>query len=481
MNSRLLLGVCYRRCQSCHSNLVNYTYLTKTRHFHSTSRVAVIKPFLLADIGEGITECEITQWFVEPEARVEEWDKLCEVTSDKASVEITSRFSGVIKKLHYASGEMAKVGKPLVDIDIPRDAKAEEVEEKSTPGGEVRTSRGQANTSSSKISNEDVQASLTPVPISPIITSLATLATPAIRHLTKELNVRIEEVSGTGRDGRVLKEDVYHYVKQRDRLVPRSTPNNQVTSHASTTESSVQNETMMPLTNSQQIMFKRMTKSLSIPHFLYADEVDMTSLSELRERLNQVLAKTPHAGVAKLTYLPFIIKAMSMSLQRYPLLNARVDHDETTKKPFLTLRSQHNIGVAMDTPSGLRVPVVRNVSALTVLNIASELGRLHNLAISGKLSCQDLSDGTITVSNIGSIGGTYVSPVIVEKESVILGVGKMRTVPAFSNSGHVIPRKACNFSWSADHRVIDGATMARAAEIVRELVENPDNMILHLH
>jgi 2-oxoisovalerate dehydrogenase E2 component (dihydrolipoyl transacylase) len=134
----------------------------------------------------------------------------------------------------------------------------------------------------------------------------------------------------------------------------------------------------------------------------------------------------------------------------------------------------------MDTPSGLLVPVIKNVSSLNVLSIALELNRLQSLASTGKLSSQDLSGGTITISNIGNIGGTYVSPVIVEKEVAILGIGKMRTVPAFDKAGKLVEKQICNFSWSADHRVIDGATMARAAEVVRGFVEDPDSMVIHL-
>ncbi len=206
---------------------------------------------------------------------------------------------------------------------------------------------------------------------------------------------------------------------------------------------------------------------------------------ELRRRLNKVLAKSGdlEGQVSKLTYLPFVIKAVSMALYKYPILNARVDiSPEPSTKPGLVLRSQHNIGVAMDTPSGLVVPVVKNVGSLNVLSIASELARLQELAMAGRLSPQDMSGGTITVSNIGNIGGTYLSPVIVEREVAILGVGRMRTVPAFAgpDSDVVVRKEVCNFSWSADHRVVDGATMARAAEIVRGIVEEPDVMVMHL-
>jgi len=223
-----------------------------------------------------------------------------------------------------------------------------------------------------------------------------------------------------------------------------------------------------------------MTNSLAIPHFLYADEVDFSNLSELRARLNKGLAKSPVNEISRISYMPFVIKAVSLSIQRYPILNARVDVDPESGRPVLVMRSQHNIGVAIDTPSGLMVPVVKNVANLDIVSIAAELNRLQALAAEGKLSSKDLSGGTITVSNIGNIGGTYVSPVIVDKEIAILGMGKMRTVPAFGENGEVVKKQICNFSWSADHRVIDGATMARAAEVVRGFVEYPDSMVMHL-
>jgi 2-oxoisovalerate dehydrogenase E2 component (dihydrolipoyl transacylase) len=408
---------------------------------------------------------------------VEEWDKLCEVQSDKASVEITSRFAGVIKKLHYEAGEMAKVGKPLVDIDIQGEIKEEDLAALTDSGARDEFPTEKKETTPT-LSRELGSNSSPPVSenSTPSKGKHATLATPAVRHLTKELDVNIEDVNGTGRDGRVLKEDVYQFAKQRD-SVPTSDKQD-LSSPA--IDSGPQKEMITQLSNTQHHMFKTMTKSLIIPHFLYADEIDFSGLSELRARLNQGLSKSPAGEIRKLSYLPFIIKAVSMSLHRYPTLNARVDVDRSSSKPILVLRSQHNIGVAMDTPSGLLVPVIKNVSSLNVLSIALELNRLQSLASTGKLSSQDLSGGTITVSNIGNIGGTYVSPVIVEKEVAILGIGKMRTVPAFDKAGKLVEKQICNFSWSADHRVIDGATMARAAEVVRGFVEDPDSMVIHL-
>ncbi|EPQ66977.1 Bgt-4284 [Blumeria graminis f. sp. tritici] len=441
------------------------TTTTTLRFFHESSRASIIKPFLMADIGEGITECEIIQWFVEPEARIEEWDKLCEVTSDKASVEITSRFAGVVKKLHYEPGQMVKVGRPLMDIDVPDkcgDVESEEMKETLEPVIK-------------KLPHiHESESHTTPKELGPKLESgrnNETLATPAVRNLTKELNVKLEDVLGTGRNGRVLRNDVFNFAKNRNSPTSLSSPT------TSTDDGEIDKN--IQLTSYQSKMYKTMTNSLSIPHFLYADEIDFTSLVQLRESINIGLAKAPIIEIRKLSFLPFIMKAVSMSLYRYPILNAKLEHDTKTNKPFLTLRSQHNIGIAMDTPSGLLVPVVKNVSTLTILEIASELVRLQDLAVSGKLSSQDLTGGTITLSNIGSIGGTYVSPIIVEKELAILGIGKLRLVPAFSDSGELMKKHICNFSWSADHRIIDGATLAKANEVIRGLLENPASMILH--
>lgn len=402
---------------------------------------------------------------------------------------------------------MAKVGKPFVDIDILGDVSQETLDKLTPSGGEAKDKTAPASQQS------------TPEPVSPqkpapgpsnngaVDTAAskpkgthAALATPAVRHLSKELKVDILDVDGTGKDGRVLKEDIYKFVEARDNgTVQPARPGPSATTPApSSSAPGVQTEDRQPLTKTQEQMFKTMTRSLSIPHFLYADEIDFTDLSALRSRLNKVLSSSPSSpapvipsnqGVTKLSYLPFIIKAVSIALQQYPILNARVDVSSSSsagEKPALVYRSQHNIGVAMDTPQGLLVPVIRDVAGHSILTIAAELLRLQGLAAAGRLSPQDMSGGTITVSNIGSIGGTYCSPVIVDGQVAILGVGRMRDVPDVARdegSGSWAVRgmkNVCNFSWSADHRVVDGATMARAAGVVRSLVEEPDVMVMHL-
>lgn len=226
----------------------------RRRAFHRSSRLDVVKPFLLADIGEGITECQLIQWFVQPGARVEHFDKLCEVQSDKASVEITSPFDGVIKKLYYEPDDMAVTGKPLVDIDMDGEetdeVKSGEAEGKSEENVDAGKTQTQTQTQA-KGRNGNGKG------------DFGSLATPAVRHLTKEMNVNISDVTGTGRDGRVTKEDVHRFVSQKTQQPEVEKPSSTA---ASTSASTQQQDQKLPLTPVQTQMFKLMTKSLNNPH-----------------------------------------------------------------------------------------------------------------------------------------------------------------------------------------------------------------------
>lgn len=447
------------------------------RAFHISRRKRLVKPFLLADIGEGITECQLTQWFVRPGARVEQFDKLCEVQSDKASVEITSPFDGVITRLYHEPDDMAITGKPLVDIDIQ--GVVSEANEKG-PGSEtadgqdeVETDEARQATAEQKPRNEeDGSQDMT----EPKVRSkhkesqrgppretrgeMSTLATPAVRHLTKEMNVRIEDIAGTGKDGRVLKEDIHRYFQER-------------TQAPSTRAVPAKEDRTMTLTPVQNQMFKAMTRSLNIPHFLYSCSADMTSLTALRGKLN---ASRP---ADRVTSLAFILKAVSIAFQQHTLLNASLDLSDT-KKPSVMYHATHNFGVAVDTPSGLLVPVIRNVQDLSIGEIAAKVRDLSRRARESKLGPADFNGATFTVSNIGSVGGGVVSPVISEPQVAIVGIGRSKIVPAFDDLGQLVKREEVVLSWSADHRIVDGAECARCAERVRGLLEDPGSMIVEM-
>ncbi|KAK5718328.1 hypothetical protein LTR17_015682 [Elasticomyces elasticus] len=443
------------------------------RAFHSSPRYAVIKSFPLADIGEGITECQLIQWFVQPGARVQQFDKLCEVQSDKASVEITSPYEGVVTKLWYEPDEMAVTGRSLVDMDVDEDEVA--------GGGEgVGVGEGGVGDEVVGAAGVDVEGGREEGEWkrqgrrSNGKQDHSSLATPAVRHLTKELKVSITDVQGTGKDGRVLKEDVHRHVQSQSASI--STP--QPAASQPRPISSNRADKTVPLTPIQTQMFRTMTRSLSIPHFLYTTTTDVTALTALRKSLNNSSLST---GEQKLTQLPFILKAVSLAFQHHPLLNSSLstpqDRDDGGR-PELTYRGAHNFGVAIDTPSGLVVPVIRDVQDLTILEIAAQLKQLSEKARNNRLAPADFAGASFTVSNVGNIGGGVVAPVISSPQVAILGVGRSRIVPAFGADGGLVRREELVFSWSADHRVVDGAECARCAERVRGLLEEVGGMVV---
>lgn len=464
----------------------------KQRCFHASRHLCIVKPFLLADIGEGITECQLIQWFVQPGARVQQFDKLCEVQSDKASVEITSPFDGVIKKLHYDPDDMAITGKPLVDIDIQSEISEADAEKLGDPGEggerEPETQKARVDgvareyeVQADECGREGVVEQRYRTESDPQQSQdrsrkgkedKRTLATPAVRHLTKEMNVDILDIQGTGRDGRVMKEDVHRHVRQREQ---QHTSSGTTPPPSGPSPGSSREDRKMTLTPVQNQMFKVMTRSLQIPHFLYTCSADMSAITTLRTRVNATAASPEQ----KLTHLAFILKAVSIALQYHPLINAALDTNDP-KKPELTYKGTHNFGVAIDTPSGLLVPVVKSIQDLSITEIALKLRELSSKARENKLSPVDFSGATFTVSNIGSVGGGVVAPVISDPQVAILGVGRSKLVPAFNTSGDLVKKEELVMSWSADHRVVDGAECARCAERVKELLEQPEKMMVRM-
>jgi 2-oxoisovalerate dehydrogenase E2 component (dihydrolipoyl transacylase) len=468
-------------------------FLSVRSSFHSSARHQALLSQKLTDVGEGTTEAQIIQWYVQEGARVEEWGNLCEVQTDKASVDISSRHTGVVKKLHFEADATVKVGEALLDIEVEEDAQdmdpekeeevkevkedlapkeLESIEDEDEPTEEWMGLDGGAEDKVDLSFLEKYHATSPAQSLQPASKS-ASLATPAVRGLLKEHKIAIEDVRGTGKDGRVLKEDVQSFIAER--IAPPAGPTYTATRPQQASLDAKQTETPQRLTPVQSKMFQTMTTSLSIPHFLYSDTINVTRLAAVRKSLNET-GTSP-----KLSFLPFAIKAVSLALYKYPILNARLDTTSNPHKPQLLMRSVHNIGIAMDTPGGLVVPVIQNVGARSIYSIAEEIARLAELGQSGKLSTADLSGGTITISNIGSIGGDVVAPIIVDGQLAIMGMGKVKAVPVFAKDGITVEKaEMMGVSWSADHRVVDGATMARAAKVVQSLLEEPLKMMLEM-
>jgi 2-oxoisovalerate dehydrogenase E2 component (dihydrolipoyl transacylase) len=300
--------------------------------------------------------------------------------------------------------------------------------------------------------------------------------------MLKRLGLNFADIKGTGRAGRVLKEDVQRHfdtLSQAEATTVATTP----PAESKTTST----DSMLPLTPTEKQMFKVMTRSTTIPHFTYTHAVDLSTLTALRKKANSVALASSNRNATKLTPLPFVLKAVSEAFAQFPKLNAHLNVDKSGEAGAdtaqLVLKASHNIGIAVDTVHGLLVPVVRDVQSKSIQELAAEIKRLGELARAGKLAPADFQGATFTVSNIGSIGGAAVSPVIVGPQVGILGVGRARVVAGFEGEGdseRIVKREEVVLSWAADHRVLDGATVARCAEMVGDLLENADVLSVKL-
>ncbi|XP_001606109.2 lipoamide acyltransferase component of branched-chain alpha-keto acid dehydrogenase complex, mitochondrial isoform X2 [Nasonia vitripennis] len=394
--------------------------------------------YKLADIGEGIREVTVKEWFVKPGDKVSQFDNICEVQSDKASVTITSRYDGVVKKLHYDIEQSCLVGDALVDIELEtnHDPTENESEKKSQAQDEEPKKLDVAERSIGKV-----------------------LTTPAVRKIARENKVDLVKVQATGRDGRVLKEDILAYLGQVGRAESNEEPPKPEVARPSEKKYA-------------KHMWKSMTQSLTIPHFVYSDEYDVSKLVKLRAELKEAFANES----LSLSYMPFFLKAVSQALQRYPELNAWIDE----KNEGVDIRKEHNISLAMDTPGGLVVPNIKNVQDLSILEIAKELNRLQALGKKASIPLADLTAGTFSLSNIGIVGGTYTKPVILSPQVVIGALGKIQRLPRFDEQDNVVAVNILSVSWAADHRVVDGVTMAKFSQLWKHYVENPSHLLVGL-
>jgi len=463
-----------------------------TRGIRTTSIVngKRIVSFNLADIGEAIAEVELVQWYVEEGDVVEQFDQICLVESDKASVPITSRYDGKIVKLYYEEGDMAATGLPLLDIEVDEegldeyDTASEASVDVEAPGSfstAVESDDESANNDSNNESNTKY------------------IMTPAVRRIVREHNVDLAQVTPTGKNNRVLKSDVilflegqqtpqqqptqqqHHELEQSNFLGSPQQPQPQqpqqqapppVTLPPMRTLSPLTEDKIVPITGMQKAMVKSMNAANQVPHFGYSDECVVDGLVEIRNQLKQAAADR---GI-KLSYMPFMIKAVSLALTDFPILNAHVN----AECDAVTYKASHNIALAMDTPNGLVVPNVKNCEQKSVFEIAADLNQLQTLGASGQLGVAHLSGGTFSLSNIGVVGGTYLDPVLLVPQVAIGALGSIRKLPRYDENDNLVPQQIMNVSWSADHRVIDGVTMAKFSNQWKAYLANPALMLADL-
>lgn len=392
--------------------------------------------FILPDIGEGIVECELVEWRIKEGETVTEDQPVADVMTDKALVEITSMYTGVISKLYYQQGDIAQVHQPLFEIQIDAE-QTEEVE---------------------AVEPETLHLPTTNIGISDQTNK--PIASPAVRRLAREMTLNLDAIKGSGKNGRIYKKD----------LLSQASSGAKLSVSTSTLDQVPKTQTIKGI---RALMAKQMLESASsIPHFTYVDELDVTQLDDAR----QILKPTFEAEGLRLSLMPLFIKALSLALIQHPLLNSRVNDDCTE----IIYQTNHNIGFAVDTPTGLLVPNIKAVQTMNLVEITRELNRLIELARLGKLTSQQMKGGSITLSNIGVLGGTVATPIINKPEVAIVALGKIQRLPRFDADDRVIARKIMQISWSGDHRIIEGASMARFCNTWKAYLENPLSMLTEL-
>ncbi|XP_010259495.1 PREDICTED: lipoamide acyltransferase component of branched-chain alpha-keto acid dehydrogenase complex, mitochondrial isoform X3 [Nelumbo nucifera] len=453
------------------SKLTN-PYFTKKCYFSSDAwvdlPVGVIVEVPLAQTGEGIAECELLKWFVQEGDEIQEFQPLCEVQSDKATMEITSRYNGRVSEILHHPGEIVKVGETLLKMVV---------EESSTP---TMSADDKDNITFVK---SDICDSSHEILLSNKDNIGGALSTPAVRNLAKQYGVNINDIHGTGKDGRVLKEDVLKYIttkgifrepsaSSQETLVEQLPIKEEKSSYTFSVDGWHYEDSTVSLRGFQRSMVKSMTMAAKVPHFHYLEEINCDALVELKAAF-QSENSDPQI---KHTYLPFLIKSLSMALSKHPSMNSSFNEESHE----VILKGCHNIGVAMATPYGLVVPNIKKVQSLSILEVTKELSRLQQLAINNKLSTEDISGGTITLSNIGAIGGKFGSPLLNLPEVAIIAMGRIQKLPRFADDGNVYPASILNVNIGADHRVVDGATVARFCNEWKLLIEKPELLLLHM-
>ncbi len=384
--------------------------------------------FKLPDIGEGIAEAEIVAWHVKLGDRVEEDQQLADMMTDKATVEIPSPYAGPVSRIHVKAGEVVRVGTVLVTIgtgDVP-------------PAG-----------------TEDGRSAKPTEKISPDAPQEAVKATPPVRRLARSLGVDLGTVTATGPGGRVRREDVEAAAAAQPTAPPESTP--------------APSERREPLRGIRRTIAERMSVAhREIPSVTHVEECDVTELDATRR-----LASERNPDGPKLTYLPFIVKAVVAALGDYPALNASLDEGAGE----IIFHDHYNIGIAVDTPSGLVVPVVKDADRKGIVELSREFATISAKARDGKLSPGDMQGGTFTISSLGGIGGTGFTPIVNAPEVAILGVVRSATRPVW-NGTEFTPRLMLPVALSYDHRVIDGALAARFTRQLCHVLEDVRRLVL---
>ncbi len=416
--------------------------------------------FILPDLGEGVAEAELISWQVKPGDQVQEHQTLAEMETDKALVEVPSPWAGIIGTLHGEPGDIITVGSVLVSYrtDGQADTEAEPAVVAAAEGEDAGTVVGRVDTSLS------VSEKLTRrrEPDQAVTAGAKALATPAVRRVARELGIDINQVSGTGRGGRVTAADVHDFggatTADAGPAVTSPFPAPTVDSEGVTER--------IPIRGVRRTIAQALVRSVrTAVHFTVTDEADVTALDLKRREYTTVLGR-------KLSFMPIVLTAICKALRRHPLLNSNIDDE----KQEILVKGVVNLGIAVDTEHGLMVPVIRNADKLSIAQLGDAVGDVARRARNRTITREELIGGTFTISNVGSFGGMHATPIINYPEVAILAMGRAKervlVREGMFYAGWIMP-----LSVSSDHRVVDGAESARFLSTVVRLLEQPDALV----
>ncbi len=410
--------------------------------------------FKLPDLGEGTVESEIGEWHVGVGDDVAEEDIVATMMTDKAAVEISSPVSGKVKSLPGEPGDIVAVGSPLIIFETDSPATAEEPD--ATPEDQPEEKPGDKTEDKPKGKREDKSSKSS----APADNKTRVMTSPAIRRRAKEAGIDLTQVPGTGTGGRILRADFDAYVEQD--AAGQSAATRRRDAEPATREDKV--------IGLRRVIAERMSAANNeVPHFAYVEEIDVTELEALRQHLN---GRTENRD-QRLTLLPFICLALIRALKQFPQCNTTYDKDRNV----LVRHGAVHLGIATQTPDGLKVPVVRNSQRRTVNELSAEIGRVSEAARNNTIKREDLTGSTITVTSLGKLGGIVTTPVINMPEVAIIGVNRAVERPVVIK-GQVAVRLMMNLSSSFDHRFVDGYDAANMIQTVKDMLEHPATIFL---
>jgi pyruvate dehydrogenase E2 component (dihydrolipoamide acetyltransferase) len=418
--------------------------------------------FNFPDIGEGLEEGTILEWYVIKGQAIKAGDTLVKMETDKVVADIPSSKAGTIVATFGAIGEVIHVGSPLVEIEIEGVFGEEAVAVAKTPQvnePEEEDAAGVVGTMELADKNAFLPASDESSSKTEVKSSQKVLATPLARAIAKDLNIDINKIVGTGPSGRVSKSDIENYK-----------PTKQPVAGHDDIQNSMDAFTYEPLSQIRKTIAKNMLNSkLNAAHMTVFEEVEISDLIRIREKYKKIYSDKD----VKLTFLPFIVKAAVQALKQHRQMNSQIDTDNDR----MIYNNRYNIGIAIDTPEGLVVPVIKNADRLSIFEIAQKITELSGKSRERKLTLDEMKDGTFTLTNYGSIGGIFATPVLNYPQAGILGIGRIVKKPIVKDDQLAIGNVLA-LSLSVDHRIVDGGEASRFINKIMEYLSDPVSLFM---